>query len=111
MGNDLPGDGAKYIGRGAIQVTGKDNYKMIRDRIGIDVVKEPELLERPEVAARASLVWWENRKRESKFFREAIQNGDMKGVTKVVNGGDNGLTDRMKRYKKILVEINNRDVE
>ena len=53
LGNDLPGDGYKYVGRGYNQLTGKGNYKLIGSKIGIDLVKNPQLLETPEVAAKA----------------------------------------------------------
>lgn len=102
MGNDQKGDGAKYRGRGAIQITGKDNYRRIGNQMGIDLVNNPELLEtNPEIAAKASIVWWENKKKESQKFRNAIATGDFKSVTKGVNNGLNGWDDRVVRYNRI----------
>jgi predicted chitinase len=53
LGNDKAGDGAKYVGRGYNQLTGKGNYKLIGSKIGVDLVNSPQLLETPEVAAKA----------------------------------------------------------
>lgn len=53
LGNDKVGDGAKYVGRGYNQLTGKGNYKLIGSKIGVDLVNSPQLLETPEVAAKA----------------------------------------------------------
>ena len=51
MGNDKPGDGYKYRGRGFIQVTGKEAYKQIGDSIGVDLVSNPDLANDPVTAA------------------------------------------------------------
>jgi predicted chitinase len=52
MGNDSPGDGYKYRGRGFIQITGKDMYKKVGDKIGVDLVSNPDLANDPTVAAK-----------------------------------------------------------
>jgi predicted chitinase len=52
-GNSEPGDGWKYRGRGFIQITGKDAYKKFKEYSGIDVVSNPDLLNDPEIAAKA----------------------------------------------------------
>ena len=52
MGNDKPGDGYKYRGRGFIQITGKDNYARIGKAIGVDLVNNPDLANQPEIAAK-----------------------------------------------------------
>lgn len=87
LGNDEPGDGARYIGRGLIQVTGKDNYRAVGKAIGLDLVKHPDLLCDPATALRASIAWWEGN------VPDAVL-GDIVKVTKRVNGGTHGLAER-----------------
>ncbi len=45
LGNDQPGDGAKYAGRGYVQITGKDNYQKYADMLNIPIIEKPEMLE------------------------------------------------------------------
>jgi predicted chitinase len=52
MGNDKPGDGYRYRGRGFIQITGKENYDKVGKLIGVDLVNNPDLANDPEVAAK-----------------------------------------------------------
>lgn len=112
MGNNEAGDGAKYRGRGLIQITGKDNYRKIGDALGVDLVNNPELLETDKsLAFKASLAWWEIKKSESKKFKEAIDDGDFRAVTKGVNGGYNGWDDRLAKYNnaRALIATNNQN--
>lgn len=60
LGNIFDGDGFKYRGRGAIQITGKNNYKIASDLSGLDFIKYPETLEKPEYALIASLAYWKH---------------------------------------------------
>jgi putative chitinase len=87
LGNDQSGDGWKYRGRGLLQVTGKANYRAVGQSLGIDLVDKPELLAQPNIALRASIAWWERNIPDSAM-------GDIKRVTKLVNGGQNGLAER-----------------
>lgn len=52
MGNDKPGDGYKYRGRGFLQITGKDQYAAISKELGIDLVKDPDQANDPVIAAK-----------------------------------------------------------
>ena len=87
LGNDEPGDGARYIGRGLLQVTGKDNYRAVGKVLGLDLIRYPDLLADPAIALKASIAWWEGN------IPDAIL-GDIVRVTKRVNGGTVGLADR-----------------
>jgi predicted chitinase len=58
LGNTAPGDGWKYVGRGLNGITGKANYKHYGNLIGVDLVSNPELLEKPEISAKAAIAFF-----------------------------------------------------
>ena len=93
LGNTEVGDGNKYRGRGYIQLTGKNNYRDIGKDIGLDLVANPDLMLDPEVAKKASVAWWKRNVRSQK-----PNYTDTKRITKLVNGGDEGLKDRRKLF-------------
>lgn len=86
MGNNQPGDGAKYPGRGLIGVTGKDGYSWLGDRAGQDLVSNPELLEQPTFALELSIDWWQGKIPDSVL-------GDEFKIRKIINGGTFGLAE------------------
>lgn len=93
-------DGQKYKGRGFIQITGKFNYTQISKELGIDFVNSPELLEQEANAILSALWFWNKRKLNSFADKD-----DIKSITKKINGGFNGLSDRtakVNKWKKIL---------
>lgn len=111
-GDTKSGDGWRYRGRGLIQITGKSNYneasqKMYALPLGVDFVDEPELLATPEYAAQSAAWWWEN------AGLNAIADGlggandteVFKQITKRVNGGYNGLDDRLAIYERAKTVI------
>lgn len=99
MGNTEAGDGYKYRGRGMIQITGKANYEKYGKLLGIDLVGNPELANDPKIAAQIATAYWkENR------LGDAARAGDVKSVTQVINGGQNGAADREAKYAKYLAE-------
>ena len=87
MGNDEPGDGWRYRGRGLIQITGKNNYRLMEHITGMPLLDEPDMLLEQEPALRASIAWWEENVPDSLL-------GDVSRVTRVVNGGQIGLNHR-----------------
>lgn len=89
MGNTFPGEGWKYRGRGLLQVTGKDNYTTVGNALGINLVARPEMLATPDIALRASIAWWERKIPDAAM-------GDIKRITRLVNGGQHGLDERAK---------------
>ena len=96
LGNTKPGDGAKYAGRGYIQLTGKYNYAAASKAIYGDdrLVKDPSLVEKPEVAAKTSVWFWQNR------VSNKIKNFDnVKDVTKGINPGMNHLDQRKDKFQ------------
>jgi putative chitinase len=97
MGNTEDGDGAKYIGRGLIQLTGKDNYKAFGEAIGEDLVSNPQLVEEPRYAA-LSAGWFWNRK-QLNLLADSM---DIDTMTKRINGGNIGIQDRIAKINKAL---------
>lgn len=95
LGNTQPGDGAKYIGRGVIQLTGRELYtkanKIMKSKYGVDadIVNNPELVGTDtDIAVASSLAWWElNRGRLKKASTE--RNG--RKIRNITNGGDHGM--------------------
>jgi putative chitinase len=100
MGNTEDGDGAKYIGRGLIQLTGKDNYKAFGEAIGEDLVANPQLVEEPRYAA-LSAGWFFN-KRGLNALADVM---DIETMSKRINGGNIGMADRKAKIAMVLNAI------
>lgn len=104
LGNtpEADGDGQRYRGRGLIQVTGRANYlDCSRALFGDDrLLRNPELLEQPEYAAKSAVWFWNTRS------LSALADADrFTDITRKINGGTNGLEDRKERYKLALSVI------
>jgi putative chitinase len=101
LGNTQKGDGIRFKGRGLIQITGRNNYKAVGAALGVDFIKDPTLLGGKNVdkctaaqlknAALSAGWFWSTRK------LNAI--ADLIDITKPIDGGTNGLHDRLIRYK------------
>jgi putative chitinase len=100
MGNTEDGDGAKYIGRGLIQVTGKENYTHCGEALNVDLVANPQLLEEPRYAA-LSAGWFWNKKGLNALADEGTSNS-FEVMTKRINGGLLGLDDRKSKIIEAL---------
>jgi putative chitinase len=97
MGNTEDGDGAKFIGRGLIQLTGKDNYKAFGEAIGEDLIANPQLVEQPRYAALSAGWFWN--KRGLNALADAM---DITTLTVRINGGKIGIDDRIAKINKAL---------
>jgi putative chitinase len=95
MGNTTPEEAGKYIGRGLIQLTGKENYENCGLGLGVDFLNNPELLATPKYAA-LSAGWYWNKK-----GLNALVN-DIETMTKRINGGTIGLDDRRAKINMAL---------
>lgn len=89
------GDGYRYRGRGLIQITGKANYEALVKQLGADVVANPDLLLGYRFAAMSAAAWWKNH-----GLNELADSDDVTRITRVINGGSNGLDDRKSRLSK-----------
>lgn len=94
-GDEASGDGWRYRGRGVIQTTGRVNYKACGTGLGLDLITSPELLEQPLNAFRSAGWYWKSRNCNS--FADS---DNFIGLTKVINGGLNGLDDRKDYYAR-----------
>lgn len=97
-GNDSPGDGYTYRGRGYIQLTGKYNYENAGNALGIDFVKHPDLAANPENAAKVAVWFWQSQV-------PVNDRKDVAAATLAINGGHNGLKTRetnFDEWKKTL---------
>ena len=99
MGNgpEETGDGFRYCGRGLIQLTGKANYQNFADSIETPVEEVSEYLQTFEGAVQSACWFW-----ESNNLNALADAGDIKMMTKKINGGFIGLEDRIKHYEHAL---------
>jgi putative chitinase len=99
MGNgpEETGDGWKFCGRGLIQLTGRSNYQAFADSIETDIEDLPEYLATFEGAVQSACWFW-----ESNNLNVQADAGDIKLMTKKINGGYLGLEDRIKHYEHAL---------
>lgn len=98
MGNGPPesGDGYRYRGRGFIQITGRDAYQALGDAAGIDLVDQPERAYDTDSALTVACGFWKWKK-----LNPVCDSGDFQKVTKLINGGLNGLDDRLAWLDKV----------
>ena len=96
-GDENSNDGAKFKGRGYIQLTGKDGYTAFDKVVDEDVLSSPDL-----VATKYPLLsaaWFWNSKKLNTLADKGSSDLDVTAVTKKVNGGTNGLADRIAKFK------------
>ena len=94
LGNVKKGDGARYKGRGYIQLTGRYNYKRAGEALGLPLEEKPELVEKPEIAAKVAIWFWQQRvqPRVDDF-------ANTRAATKPINPGLKGLEDRKEKFQ------------
>jgi len=97
LGNVNPGDGPRYKGRGPIQITGRNNYIKCGKAVGLDLVDHPDVATEPNVAFRTAGWFW-----DSNHLNPLADEGNYKLITRRINGGYNGLADRIKYYDRAL---------
>jgi putative chitinase len=97
LGNTQDGDGAKFHGRGLIQLTGRSNVTVCGDALGQPFADHPELLLEPQWACMSAGWFWNKRN-----LNELADNEDWTSITKRINGGTIGLQDRIDRIHKAM---------
>lgn len=95
LGNCNTGDGVKYKGRGAIQITGRKNYQSLSTSAGTDFISKPELLVFPSHGFEASVWYWISNGL-NKFCTGKTT--DFFELTRRINGGLNGIEDRLNKW-------------
>lgn len=96
-------DGERYKGRGLIQITGTDNYRRCSLALYGDeqhLLDHPEILELPDPACRSAGWFW-----LAHHLNEPADQGEFERITRIINGGTNGLEDRLayfERAQKVL---------
>lgn len=96
LGNVEPGDSFRFRGRGILMITGRENYIACGEALGLDLIATPDLLLRPQYAAESAAWFW-----YSKGLNDLADAMDYAAITRKINGGLNGMADRLARLKSV----------
>lgn len=96
-GDEHSGDGYRFRGRGAIQLTGRSNYTACGEDLEVDLINNPDYLETPEGAIRSAAWFWDQHD-----LNDFADKGDVATVSKRINGGTIGLEERKELYHEAL---------
>jgi putative chitinase len=89
LGNTEPGDGPRYKGRGLLQLTGRVNYRRFGALLGLTLEEDPFQAAEPVISLRIACEFW-----KAKHLNYHADHDDIRTVTQLVNGGQNGFDDR-----------------
>lgn len=95
LGNTQPGDGKRFKGRGPIQLTGRANYTKYGQLLGLDLVNNPTIAATKEVGFRIAGQFW-----KLNGLNELADQQKFETITRRINGGINGLPDRIMYYER-----------
>jgi putative chitinase len=96
-GDEASGDGWRFRGRGLIQLTGRTNYALYSLQNANNAIMEPESVGRIELASDSAGWFWSTNR-----LNQLSDTGDIRAVTRRVNGGFNGLDDRQIKYERLF---------
>lgn len=100
LGNTTKGDGKRFMGRGIFQLTGRANYRLYGQKLGLPLETTPSLAEQPKNSLLIALEYW-----KTKGLNQYADRDDIRTITKKINGGYNGLADREEYLKKAKAAI------
>lgn len=106
MGNNAPGDGFAYRGRGLLQLTGKDGYRHVTGLLregypgAPDLVADPDQAFAPAWSLSIAAAFWKD-----KGANQAADSDSIEGVTRAVNGGTDGLEDRRRWFERVAAHL------
>lgn len=100
LGNTQRGDGPRYKGRGLLQLTGRANYADYGKALGVDLVNNPTLAAQPALSLKIACEYWKRHNINADCDRD-----DAQAVTRQVNGGLNGLSDRIAFTQKAKTAV------
>jgi putative chitinase len=95
LGNNQDGDGFRFIGRGIMQLTGRDSYTRAGQAIDADLVGTPDLAFDPRFVLRIAVWEW-----DEKGCNAPADDDNIRRVTRLINGGQNGLASRQDWLRK-----------
>ena len=93
-GDEASGDGFRYRARGPGGLTFRDNYRLAGVALGLEFIGNPNQVAEPEIGVRVALWFWQSQKRHDRTCNDFADLDDVEGVTRIINGGVNGLADR-----------------
>ena len=102
LGNTQPGDGFRYRGNGVLQTTGRDAHRRMGEKCGLDFEGNPDLVTLSEHALKPALLEWSDGN-----LNHFADINDIRTITKTINGGLNGFSDRKEFFAKILPLLKN----
>ncbi|UXN07532.1 glycoside hydrolase family 19 protein [Bartonella sp. HY761] len=105
LGNIAAGDGYKFRGRGLKQTTGLYNYVRVGMRLGLNLIANPDLLLQPDYAFLSALSFWQDN------IGTKGESASVKEITKIVNGGYNGLNERQLVTERALDILDTRRIK
>ncbi|WP_433715295.1 glycoside hydrolase family 19 protein [Nocardia sp. CA-084685] len=95
LGNKQSGDGSRFRGRGALQLTGRTNYQKASDALEVDFVANPDLAKDPKYAFATAGWYWDD-----KDLNDDADKSDIGAITQTINGGSNGSAERNQNYSR-----------
>lgn len=99
LGNDQPGDGWLYRGRGLVQITGRESYRNMGRALGLELESNPELAIDPEAAVRIAIQTWVQKKNDRTLMNRLADVNDIEAITRLINGGLTNIEDRRNYFR------------